>query len=149
MLHHTPRHLACDCVWIMLSSTSTLCEVNGPLENVTASVLLAFKESEFAAQKYLTQLPCTLAALRELAIAHMSSACAVEPTSKPNKCTPWPVASSCFRRESITMMKSVGDRTDPCFTPRFTGSYLKMCFPALLCSLSQCTSSSSTGNIFH
>ena len=53
----------------------------------------------------------------------MSSAYPDAPTLSPDMQRPWPVVSRCFSRESITMMNRVGDRTDPCFTPRLTGKH--------------------------
>ena len=64
----------------------------------------------------------------------MSSAYPDAPALSPDMQRPWPIVSRCFSRESITMMNTVRDRTDPCFTPRLTGKHSEN----WLCSLTTC-----------
>ena len=54
--HHTPKHLAADCVLMAEPATSVMLEEKGPIENVTASVLLEFSVREFEEQK--ASRPC-------------------------------------------------------------------------------------------
>ena len=93
-------------------------------ENETASVLLAFSFSKLALQKEFTQEPNLDTASAELLMTRISSAWAEEPMSRPRRESLWWVALRDLRRESITNMKIVGDRMEPCFTPRHTG---KLC----------------------
>ena len=92
-----------------------------PLENETASVLLALSLSELALQKEFTQEPNLDTASAELLTTRISSAWAEEPTSRPRRDSPWWVV---LRDLRITIIKIVGDRMEPCFTPQHTG---KLC----------------------
>ena len=82
-----------------------------PLENETASVLLALSFSELALQKAHSQKEFTQEPNldTELLTTRISSAWAEEPTSRPRHDSPWWVALRDLRRESITIMKIVGE----------------------------------------
>ena len=50
-----------------------------------------------------------------------SSACPKEPVYVLSKCIPASMDANSFRRESITIMNNMGDKTAPCLTPLFDG----------------------------
>ena len=115
----TPRQVVLLTEEIKVPSTQMFCGVGLVNENSWSSNLSVFSRRPLSLVNFVTMEACCSKRAIFGVILLRSSACPREPRYRPLIRAPVPDDSKSTRRESITSRNSSGDRTDPCFTPRF------------------------------